>query len=65
MFALMHEHNAITLCLAMILLRYHFLLVLLEITLSLERLIPKTDAYCKTFLVFLLRITLSQAPNPQ
>jgi len=33
MFALMHEHNAITLCLAMILLRYPFFLVLLEITL--------------------------------
>ena len=31
--ALMHGQNAITLCLAMILLRYPFLLVLLEITL--------------------------------
>ena len=33
MLALMHGHNAITLCLAMILLRYPFLLILLEITL--------------------------------
>ena len=33
MLALMHEHNAITLCLAIIILRYLFFLVLLEITL--------------------------------